>query len=76
MLETRGMLGQYHRGEYCSVASKKANFARGGKAGVTSVTGVAEAEREGEIGDRIQELQKLQKLRSCERKRAPGMFRV
>ena len=41
------MLGQYHRGQHCSVASKKANFARVEKAGVTRVTGVAEVHGDG-----------------------------
>jgi hypothetical protein len=40
------MLGQYHRGQHCSVASKKATFARGENSGVTKqnseVTGVQE----------------------------------
>src|ERR1700722_12148542 len=44
--KTRGMLGQYHRGQHCSVASKKATFARGENSGVTKqnseVTGVQE----------------------------------
>ena len=50
------MLGQYDRGRHCSVASKKANFARVEKAGVTRVTGVAEVHGDGgqETEDRRQ----------------------